>query len=270
MKAAYQGDDTIVKILLNCGADANATDKQGHSVLRRIAIQGYERIANLLLEYGAGLIVQHREGDDAVFALCAATLNFNGAGIEYLQSTEYLQRIAVPPISTFEANDLSLAAKKGYEASVEVLREHKAVLKSKNDQDDMAGSDFMSAFSQVAWWWHHEDIITEFLAMIKRQQRILKLLVQDRAKKLAKMEEAKGKDEGNRCRVEFPLSQWRLNRRNSVGRSTSCDRPTLVSVQNCLLQGLTDFVSRNRSSEIPPGYIRKSSVERRMSLESVD
>lgn len=87
----------------------------------------------------------------------------------------------------------------------------------------------------------HEDyIITDFLALIESQQRTLHLLLQDRARKLRKLETTEGKDKATPSKVENRLAE-RLNPwRSPAWRSKSRDRLTLVSIKICLLKGLTD------------------------------
>jgi ankyrin repeat protein len=69
MLAAMRGNRTLMRMLIEVGADVNARDAQGNSVLMWAAYgseTGDVRIADLLLAAGADPSVRNRTGESAV------------------------------------------------------------------------------------------------------------------------------------------------------------------------------------------------------------
>lgn len=156
--AARYGDLMIAELLLEKGADIEATDKNGYTPLSWAAQRGYEAIARLLLEKGADIEARIKDG---LTPLSLAAVNGrepitrllleNGADIETkskeeetplsfaaVHGRETITRLLLEKGANIEAKDkegntpLSLAAGNGYEAVVRVLINNRANIEAEN------------------------------------------------------------------------------------------------------------------------------------------
>ncbi len=66
MEAAVEGNEEVVKFLLNRGADVNAKDKDGWTSLMGATVEGHLETAQLLLTAGADVNAQNDSGDTAL------------------------------------------------------------------------------------------------------------------------------------------------------------------------------------------------------------
>jgi len=62
MEAAWNGQDEMIQLLLDMGADINAVDDHGMTSLIRAARRGPEKTIKILLECGADASVKDRRG----------------------------------------------------------------------------------------------------------------------------------------------------------------------------------------------------------------
>lgn len=62
MLAAFRGDVSTVKSLLQAGVDVDDRDKDGDTALMFAAYRGHTEIVSLLLDYGANIYARARNG----------------------------------------------------------------------------------------------------------------------------------------------------------------------------------------------------------------
>ena len=117
MGAAVNGHERVVDILLQRGADANLKNSRGGTALMHAAIEGHERVVELLLQRGAEINVQDSRG---VTALMGAALNGHERVVELL-----LQRGAdMQTISGEGKTAMTLANEKGHSGCVAAFKRH--------------------------------------------------------------------------------------------------------------------------------------------------
>jgi FOG: Ankyrin repeat len=61
--AAYTGHADVARVLLESGANPNATNNGGHTPLHAAAYEGRLNVASLLLERGADPCITNNDGD---------------------------------------------------------------------------------------------------------------------------------------------------------------------------------------------------------------
>lgn len=71
-KAAFKGDQAIVQLFLDAGADINAADNEGATVLHKAAFKGNSAIMSILLERGAKMDIRDKLGGTALYNACYA------------------------------------------------------------------------------------------------------------------------------------------------------------------------------------------------------
>jgi len=64
--AAKKGHEEVVKLLLECGANINAQDKYGRSLLHFVVEEGQKKVVQLLLEYRPNVNTQDKNGKTAL------------------------------------------------------------------------------------------------------------------------------------------------------------------------------------------------------------
>ncbi len=68
--AAAGGHLDVVKLLLDCGADANSTNEAGVTALMRAALMGHPQVVSLLLDSGADVEAKDQEGWPPLILVC--------------------------------------------------------------------------------------------------------------------------------------------------------------------------------------------------------
>jgi hypothetical protein len=130
--AAVNGDEAVVKQLLEKGADLESKDDDGRTPLLRAARSGHEAGVKLLLQKGADL--ESKDNDGLTPLLCAVRLGFEAVVKQLLEK--------VLDLEDLEARDhdgrtlLSWADGNGYHAVVDQLLEKIAELKRKDKYGD--------------------------------------------------------------------------------------------------------------------------------------
>jgi ankyrin repeat protein len=115
-KAAYNGHESTVRLLLEHRADVNATGRKGESALRKAAIQGHESTVRLLLEHRADVSAQ-----SLVKYTYTRTVLHESIVLLLLE-----QRADVNAADENGDTALKVAANEGHESTVRLLLEHRA------------------------------------------------------------------------------------------------------------------------------------------------
>lgn len=71
-KAAFKGDQSIVQLFLDAGADINAVDAEGGTVLHKAAFKGNSAIMSILLDRGAKTDIRDKLGGTPLYNACYA------------------------------------------------------------------------------------------------------------------------------------------------------------------------------------------------------
>ena len=179
--AASRGHSSIVELLLRHDADVDSADRTGCSVLSLAAIEGCEDVCRILLKNGATLKMLNREDDDAISAFCWASLKCNEK-----MAKECLT--FYPKMSRFLSDCLVPAARRGYEASIKVLLEHKVTINTEIKEKDMAGFYATIEFDRLAFDPYtpnsRKAVMKDFEALIDSQHKALLLILQHRKERL--------------------------------------------------------------------------------------
>jgi len=123
LEAAERGDKELVESLLAKGADKNAKNKEGSSVLRLAAARGYADLVDILLAAKADVNVKANNGETALIA---------AADEGHAEIVERLLKAAADPNATDEKGYTALmAAIKGDVREVEALLTAKADVNAK-------------------------------------------------------------------------------------------------------------------------------------------
>lgn len=93
MSVSYLGHLKIAAVLLDAGADVNASDTNGHTPLSNAAFQGQSEIVRLLIKRGARIDDKDNEGKDA---LAIAKERGNTQVIEILTAGMVQEQVASP------------------------------------------------------------------------------------------------------------------------------------------------------------------------------
>ena len=125
-RAAAEGQEVVVRLLLEKGAELESKDNYGRTPLSRAAENGHEAVVKLLLEKGAEL--ESKDNDYGQTPLLWAAENGHEAVVKLL-----LQKGAeLESKDNYGRTPLSWAARNGHEAVVKLLVEKGAELESKD------------------------------------------------------------------------------------------------------------------------------------------
>ena len=69
MIAAFNGSEKVAILLVNHGADINATDRDGYAPIHWAAYNGYQNVISLLLRKAAGKCNEQRRHDPVAASL---------------------------------------------------------------------------------------------------------------------------------------------------------------------------------------------------------
>ncbi|KAI9867970.1 MAG: hypothetical protein M1813_007792 [Trichoglossum hirsutum] len=128
LRAAENGHEVVVKLLLEKGAQLESKDKNGQTPLSYAARSGHEAVVKLLLEKGAQL---ESKDQDSQTPLSWAAENGHEAVVKLL-----LEKGAqLESKDKYDQTPLLYAAENGHEAVVKLLLEKSAQLESKNKDD---------------------------------------------------------------------------------------------------------------------------------------
>lgn len=119
IKAAKKGDTQAAEELIAKGADMNAKDNDGHTVLMGAAVRGNTKIAELLIANGADVNARNNSDDTA---LMLAALN------GHTETAEMLINKGADLDARNNRSDTALtwAALQGYTKTAEMLKKHGA------------------------------------------------------------------------------------------------------------------------------------------------
>ena len=153
--AAYNGQEAMVRLLLDSGAKANATNRNGATAFYTAAAHGYQSIAQLLLDHGANV---NAEDINIVSSLERRTALHKNAEIGRHAMVELLLEngadIATKDILGMTA--LQLAASLGHEKVLEKLLSYGA---------DTATKDFLGQTAlHLAAQWGHKEVVEKLLS----------------------------------------------------------------------------------------------------------
>lgn len=124
---------TILRMLLNAGADKELRDRDGRTALMRYANFGVLTGVEILAEAGAKLNLRDREGNTALILAAGWEMGDTGNDPEgYLAIVRYLlqQRVNIRMKNRAGITALEAAAKHGHNDIVALLRAHGAVEKA--------------------------------------------------------------------------------------------------------------------------------------------
>ncbi|KLU92391.1 hypothetical protein MAPG_11337, partial [Magnaporthiopsis poae ATCC 64411] len=119
LQAAYDGQEAVVRLLLEKGVDKESKDSDGDTPLSLAAIRGREAVVRLLLENGADREARNKNGSTPLLWAAA-------------RGHEAVVRLLLEKGASWEVKDdyggtaLSLAARQGHEAVVKLLRDEGA------------------------------------------------------------------------------------------------------------------------------------------------
>ncbi|KAM3549052.1 hypothetical protein MY1884_008914, partial [Beauveria asiatica] len=158
LRVAEEGQEAVVRLLLEKGAEIEAKDESGRTALGWAARQGHEAVVRLLLEKGAEIEAKEsgrtalwwaaRQGHEAVVRLllekganCEAKDEYSqtALGLAANQGHEAVVRLLLEKGADCEAKDeygrtaLGLAANQGHEAIVRLLLKKGADCKAKDE-----------------------------------------------------------------------------------------------------------------------------------------
>ena len=180
VEAASRGHSSIVELLLRHDADVDSASMTGWSALSLAAMKGHEDICRILLKNGARPKILNREDDDAISAVCWAASKYN-------------EKMAEPYLSYWPSTSkflsrLVLARKRGYEASIKVLLEHKVTFNTEIKEEDMAGFHAETEFDHLDFnpYTHirKKDFMKALEVLIDSQHKALLLILQHRKERL--------------------------------------------------------------------------------------
>ena len=149
-KAAFKGDQAVVQLFLDAGADINAVDDEGATVLHKAAYKGNSAIMNLLLERGAKTDIVDNQGGTALYNAC-----FNGfvKCVQLLleKSSDATAMINIPDKDG--RGPLHAASCFGHWECTSLLVKHKAELnlKDKNNMTPLHLAAFMGCNLSMAY-----------------------------------------------------------------------------------------------------------------------
>jgi len=159
--AVKEGQEDVVKLLLECGANVDAQVEDGKTVLQLAIEKGNEKVVNLLLEYGANIDAEDKDGKTVLhFAVekgcsviiehvlkhypgvnnksnrSALNVAVHGSGKEYGKIVENLLQngSTVNPGDVNNCKLLHAAVEKGYLKIVDVLLKYRLMLISYMNQ----------------------------------------------------------------------------------------------------------------------------------------
>ena len=140
MCAALGGHEAVAQLLLQHGADARAAKHNGGTALIRAALGGHEAVAKLLLQHGADVAAASNDGDTA---LMLAAQGGHEAVAQLLLQHGADARAA----SNRGVTALMRAAQGGHEAVAQLLLQHGADVAA-------AQNDVSTALMRAAWGGH--------------------------------------------------------------------------------------------------------------------
>ncbi len=123
--ACKNGDETIVRLLLDQGMPVNQADNGGITPLWIACQNGHEVVARLLLDHGAAVHVPRNDGSTPLYIAC-----YNGH--EAVARLLLEREAQIDQVSSFNTTPLWIACYRGHEAVVRLLLERRASVNQAN------------------------------------------------------------------------------------------------------------------------------------------